>query len=239
MVNNNNNWYRIFSEGNTNEGIFEIQFDFDKGQTNNLMSWFGTNQRYNVTERTVALFAESDEDIRGEGSSYLEGDFSVWKYLGAESETGIPRVYSDQNWIIYRIADIYLMKAEAMVMKGAGSYGDAVALINQVRERAQISEPVSAASTELEMLELVMEERGREFVGEGKNWYDILRVASRNDYEYKDYLITQVLLTAPASSAPIIRSKLLDVNSHYLPIHLEELAANRLLEQNPYYDNLN
>ncbi|QDH80552.1 RagB/SusD family nutrient uptake outer membrane protein [Echinicola soli] len=239
MVNNNNNWYRIFSEGNTNEGIFELQFDFDKSQTNNLVSWFGSNQRYSVTEHTVSLFADYDEDIRGEGSSYLDGDFSVWKYLGSEAETGIPRTYSDQNWIIYRIADIYLMKAEAMVMKGSGSYDQAVELINQVRERAQISAPVSAASTELEMLGLVMEERGREFVGEGKNWYDILRVASRNDYQYKDYLITQVLLTAPASSAPIIRSKLLDVDSHYLPIHIGELSANRLLEQNPYYDNLN
>jgi len=239
MVNTTNNWYTIFSPGNSNEGIFELQFDYEKSQTNNLVSWFGTNSRYVVTDYVVTLFEESDEDIRGEGASYTAEDLKVWKYLGAEAGTGIPRTFSDQNWIIYRMADIYLMKAEALVMKGAGNYDEAAELINAVRERAQISEPVSAASTEIEMLQLLMEERAREFVGEGKRWFDLLRVGSRNGYQYKDYLITQVLLTAPASSAPIIRSKLLDENSHYLPIHFDELAANRLLVQNPYYDNLN
>ncbi|MBD8490695.1 RagB/SusD family nutrient uptake outer membrane protein [Echinicola sp. CAU 1574] len=239
MMNNNNNWYTIFNPGNSNEGIFELQYEFDKNQTNSLVSWFGTNSRYVISENTAQLFQQEEEDIRGKGASYTEEDSKVWKYLGAEAGTGIPRTYSDQNWIIYRIADIYLMKAEALVMKGTNSYDEAVEIVNAIRERAQISAPVSSASTELEMLQLVMDERAREFVGEGKNWYDLLRVGSRNNYQYKDYLITQVLLTAPASSAPIIRSKLLDENSHYLPIHINELSANRLLVQNPYYDNLN
>lgn len=236
-INTTNNWFTIFSPGNTNEGIFELQFDNEKGQTNSLVSWFGSNNRYKISEYSLQLFADSDEDIRGAGATYTEGNLQVWKYLGAEAGTGIPRTYSDQNWIIYRMADIYLMKAEALAMQG--DYEEAAELVNVIRERAQLSEPIAAASTELEMLQLIMDERGREFIGEGKRWYDLLRVGSRNDYQYKDFLISQVLLTAPASGAPIIRSKLLDVNSHYLPIHFDELKSNQLLVQNPYYENLN
>src|SRR5690606_20469521 len=128
---------------------------------------------------------------------------------------------------------------EALVMKGAEYYAEATKLVNQIRTRAGISEPLSSASTELEMLDMVLHEKALEFIGEGKRWYDLLRVAQRNNYAYKEYLISQVLLGIAGGSAPVIRSKLLNVNSHYLPIYIDELRANALLEQNPYYDNLN
>ncbi len=239
MVNNKNRWFTIFSEGNSNESVFEIQFDFTKNQTNDMMQWFGTSYNWVISSLLVAQFELSPEDIRGQGATYNIGDFKLWKYLGAEANTGIPRTNSDQNWILYRMADIYLMKAEALVMKGQAYYGEALDLVNRIRQRAGISAPLGGGSTELEMLHIIITEKALEFVGEGKRWYDILRVAKRNQYAYKEYLITQVLSSAPGGSAPVIRSKLLNENSHYLPIHIDELQANRLLEQNPYYNNLN
>lgn len=238
MVNNQNQWFTIFSEGNTNESIFELQFDFAQSQTNDLISWFGSNYQWVISPVLVEQFGFAPEDIRGAGATYTAGDLRLWKYLGAEANTTIPRPENDQNWILYRMADIYLMKAEALVMKGEAWYGEALDLVNRIRQRAGISAPLPGASTELEMLDLVLNERAKEFVGEAKRWYDILRVAKRNQYEYKEYLITQVLLGVQGGSAPVIRSKLLNENSHYLPIHFDELKANRLLTQNPYYDNL-
>lgn len=84
-----------------------------------------------------------------------------------------------------------------------------------------------------------MDERAREFVGEGKRWFDLLRVAQRDQYKYKEYLIEQVLLGVSGASTPVIRSLLLNENAHYLPIHADELKYNKLLVQNPYYENLN
>jgi hypothetical protein len=89
------------------------------------------------------------------------------------------------------------------------------------------------------MLQLLMNERAREFVGEGKRWYDMLRIARYNNYAYKEYLIDEVMKGMAGGSAPVIRSILLNENAHYLPIHQDEIKFNRLLEQNPYYAPLN
>ena len=238
MINTKNNWFTIFSEGNTNESIFEIQFDNSKAQTNDLMERFGSSYNWVISPYGQSLFAEDSEDIRGLGASY-SNDLKIWKYLGAEAVTGVPRSFSDQNWIIYRMADIYLMKAEALIMKGAEYYDEAVELITAIRSRAGISRPLDAGTTEIQLLDALIKERSREFLGEGKNWFDLLRVAQRDDYRYKDYLIEQVLLGNPGASAPVIRAQLLDENAHYLPIHIDELKSNRLLVQNPYYEHLN
>lgn len=238
VVNTRNNWFTIFNPGNSNEGIFEIQFDFAKQQTNNFTSIFGASYNWIISPYGLALFQENPEDIRGIRATYA-ADLKLWKYIGAEGNTTIPRPQSDQNFILYRVADIYLMKAEALLMKGESSYPAALELITAVRSRAQISRPVTPGSTELEMLALLMDERAREFVGEGKRWYDLLRVAKRNNYAYKDYLIDEVMEGMTGGSAPVVRSILMNEDAHYLPIHQDEIRFNRLLEQNPYYAPLN
>ena len=239
MVNGDNNWFTIFGEGNTNEGIFEIQFDYTKEQTNSLVSMFGTNNKWVISPYLLLLYEENSEDIRGVDATYLEGSLQLWKYLGAEGNTTIPRPYSDQNWILYRMADIYLMKAEALIMKGQASYGEAISLINDVRLRAGVTRPLDVETTEIALLNALLQERSREFAGEGKSWFDLLRVAQRNDYAYKEYFIEQVLLGAGGASTPVIQSTLRNVNSHYLPINQDEIDNNKLLLQNPYYETLN
>lgn len=238
MVNTNNNWFTIFSEGNTNEGIYEIQFDNTKAQTNDLVDRFGPSFNWIISNYMLAIFAEDTDDIRGQGATY-SNDLKIWKYLGAEAGTGVPRSFSDQNWIVYRMADIYLMKAESLIMKGQSFYPEALELINDVRNRAGVSMPLDPGNTEILMLDALLKERAKEFLGEGKNWFDLLRVAQRNDYEYKDYFIEQILLGSPGASAPVIRAQLLNENAHYLPIHADEIQFNRLLVQNPYYQHLN
>lgn len=238
VVNARNHWFTIFNPGNSNEGIFEIQFDFSKQQTNNFMAIFGTSFNWVISPYGVELFQENFEDIRGLRASYAP-DLKLWKYIGGEGSSTVPRAQSDQNFILYRVADIYLMKAEALIMKDEESWPVALELITDIRSRAQISRPVTPGSNELEMLQVLMDERAREFVGEGKRWYDLLRVAKRNNYEYKDYLIDEVIEGMTGGSAPVVRSILMNEDAHYLPIHQSEILNNRLLEQNPYYAPLN
>ncbi len=248
VKNGKNNWYTIFYPGNSNESIFELQFDPMQNQRNDLMNWFTPPvNRYSISTNMVLLF-QSTEDIRSEDATFILPSGNIWKYRGIEagggatSGTTLPRSDArdlSPNWIVYRVADIYLMKAEALIMKGAENYGPATDIINQIRTRAGITLPLSQGSNEREMLSLVQDERAREFVAEGKRWFDLLRMAQRDGYKYKDYLISQIISGADPSYAPVITSKLQDENSHYLPIHFDELLVNRQLVQNPYYSNLN
>lgn len=75
---------------------------------------------------------------------------------------------ADNNFPVFRYADVLLMLAEA-VGEGAEGYS----LINQVRERAGVT-PIDA-STPGTWEEKLLFERRLEFVTEGKRWADLLR----------------------------------------------------------------
>ena len=104
------------------------------------------------------------------------------------------------NWIIYRLTDIMLLKAEALAMQmKEGSDADIVAynlplrqqafaLVNAVNKRA-ICEATSNLTDTLvfadytsksQMETLVLQERQRELMFEGKRWYDLVRQSLRN-----------------------------------------------------------
>ncbi len=237
-------WFSNYFPGNSNESIFEVQFSYDKKQTNSFRDWFGidyTKVTYIVSAETEAeLFYESTllGDKRGEYGSYV-GNY-LWKYLGFNYYNIEPAArggaQNDQNFIIYRLADVYLMKAEAYIMKN--DYENAMKLITDIRSRAGILMAPSMPQNELEMLDLLLNERSRELLGEGKRWFDLLRVARRHDYRYKEYMIEHVLTAISPGTASIARAKLADPYALYLPIHKDELTANSSLLQNPYYDSL-
>ena len=239
------NWFANFFPGNSSESIFEVQFSYTKGQqTNSFMTWFGndpTKQLYGVSFPAQMLFNVSTllGDIRGYGASYFAND-KIWKYLGFNYVTLDPATrgstQNDQNFIIYRLADIYLMEAEAYIMKN--DYTSAIDLITKIRQRAGIAGTLVAPATEIDMLDLLLDERAREFIGEGKRWFDLLRVARRHEFMYKDYMINKVLQVISPGLVSMARQKMSDPNALYLPIHRDELNANKLLVQNPYYENL-
>ena len=91
--------------------------------------------------------------------------------------------------------------------------------------------------TDKELLrELVLDERGREFLFEGRRWFDILRVAKRNKFENKQLIIDMILSGADIKQQAILRTRVYDTLSYYLPIPERELIYNQNLEQNPFYN---
>ncbi len=100
--------------------------------------------------------------------------------------------------------------------------------------------PVLAGSgtDERSVTEFILAERCREFAYEGKRWFDVLRVAKRNDYERLDLMLSMVLRSAPSDKQVSISNKYKDTRSHYLPIYFTELQANTALVQNPFYDEV-
>ncbi len=74
---------------------------------------------------------------------------------------------------ILRLADVYLIHAEAMVLQGQGNATSALAAYNAVHQRAI---PTAAAATSL-TFDQIWKERRLEFAGEGDRWYDYVRRA--------------------------------------------------------------
>jgi hypothetical protein len=79
-----------------------------------------------------------------------------------------------------------------------------------------------------------MDERHREFLFEGKRWFDLVRVARRDGKN--DYLIDQVAQKYK-EERNTIKIKLADPNIIYFPYSKNELKVNPLLNQNPAFTN--
>ncbi|MCU7550633.1 RagB/SusD family nutrient uptake outer membrane protein [Chitinophagaceae bacterium LB-8] len=92
------------------------------------------------------------------------------------------------NFIALRYTDILMMKAECMLHGAGGTQADVDAIVNQVRARAGLS---SVSNVDLPAL---MEERRREFIGEGLRWNDLVRegmaVTTMNNWINSDKMTT-------------------------------------------------
>jgi hypothetical protein len=100
------------------------------------------------------------------------------KYMGQAS--GNTQVYNN-DFLIYRYADVLLLMAEAKAKLGL----DPSPEINQVRERAYGSNYTPYMNNSLDSnMHAILEERLREFIGEGKRWWDLRRAGDQWVYYY-------------------------------------------------------
>lgn len=238
------NWYNLYYPGNTEEGIFELQWDGGLLQTNSLFGWFyneSNNNNYAISESAIAKFNEvKDEvDMRGAGASYIESNSKIWKYAGTARGNENLRESSkrDANWIIYRYADVLLMKSEALIMRGnTTDYEAAYEIVVNIRTRAGYTQHPILSNNESEAIDLILNERLRELCFEGKRWFDLVRIAVRNDGQYKDKLVTLLLQNVSPKDRPLYQAKLQNTYGYFLPINDKDITSSGgILEQNPYY----
>ncbi|BAV09276.1 Starch-binding associating with outer membrane [Filimonas lacunae] len=74
------------------------------------------------------------------------------------------------NFVVMRYTDVLMMKAECILHGAAGTQATVDSIVNAVRARAGITTPLSNVT-----LAQLMEERRREFLGEGLRWNDLVR----------------------------------------------------------------
>jgi hypothetical protein len=139
-----------------------------------------------------------------------------------------------------------LLKAEALLMRKLGTSAqdnqDALAIINQIRQRTNLPDiSYGTGMTFTALLNALTHERRVELAGEGKAWYDLLRMARYQDpsgqVNFKqDYFIDVVITYNEKAKATWITTVLNNENAWYLPIYDNEIRANSLLVQNPYYE---
>jgi hypothetical protein len=150
------------------------------------------------------------------------------------------RSQRNANWIIYRMTDVMLMKAEALIMRGSADWPAAFELINDVYKRANGISPETSGGLVLtdwntskeKMEEILFLERHREFMFEGKRWFDLVRMARRDGNTRR--LINNAIRKYE-TDVNVITVKLSDPNYIYYPYTKKELKANPLLKQNPAY----
>ena len=156
--------------------------------------WFG----YRATAAFVNLFEDKTgaTDKRalfttskyGTGSAQLAindiTNFSqgprVKKYVNIRTD-GLPvsdvnRNFSDVDFPIFRLSEMYLIYAEAVLRGGAGgSAATALSYINKIRERAYGTTSTGQISSGTLTIPFILDERGRELYWEGHRRTDLIR----------------------------------------------------------------
>ena len=124
--------------------------------------------RYSAT--IVDVQALEDDGLATYEKGNMKTGYFLQKLLPLQSDVnpgGVDFGNFDQNMYDIRLADTYLMEAEALMMSG-GNLGRAQELLDAVRDRVGLpSVPVS--------MEAIKHERRMEFVGEGLRWFDLVR----------------------------------------------------------------
>lgn len=237
-------WFTIFYPGGTSESILDLYYSASNSQTNNLYTWFHigdntTGYHYTISSSATDLY--STDDQRGIGATYYNN--SVWKYVGSavksgDSEPLRPSDNRSPNWILYRYADVLLIHAEACALSTTPDYEAAIKAMNKVKNRAGITEwDVDRQTDQNELITEILNERQREFVGEGRRWFDLLRIARIEDFSrFKNLVLEIMLRNVSLNERPIYQTKLSKPGSFYFPIYKDEIdMSGGVLIQNEAY----
>ena len=287
----NTMYSEIFGQNgqNADESIFELQFKlssanntgFDKmyfryrNRTADSYGYLKASSKYGTVDGTGNGVWNNNVDQRMYEFVYDAGSGSVEQFavrkgvatMSAGTKTTDSRrdarttVY--QNWILYRLTDVMLMKAEALVqlynLAGKAETDtrneEAFAICQFVNDRALSDDDKSSYTLKYStyrdrMEELVLAERARELCFEGKRFFDLMRYNYRHtsvqadltkhlfDEDYpvvtnNDDFLTLLLRKYPAPAA--MKSKIREERNLYMPINLDETEINTNLVQNPVY----
>ena len=201
-----------------NPGVLKMYYKYN-GNNNGATSYFMTTSNYGVYSSSTSgtnLFKNTDDVRQNEfifAANSGQEQYAVRKFIATSSckkkaETSGPDVNNVRpNWILYRLTDIMLMKAEALVQlnelanqdagDGAegdeGNEGDGSESVDYLQQAFNLVYAVNVrslpdGSTNVlkfnvykdRMESLVLQERARELCFEGKRWFDLMRYNYRH-----------------------------------------------------------
>lgn len=201
------NYDDVFAADESSESIFEIYFS--QTERNRIAEYnFPTslNGRREVEPSADLLAAYEAGDKRYVASIAFAGT-SAYAIKYDDLSLG------DHNFIVLRLADMYLIRAEAEAQKTAPNLTAIQSDINKVRVRAGLT-PTSETSV-AQLLRIIEKERRLEFAFEGHRWFDLVRTGR----------------------AVAVLSNVNSVNQTLFPIPSDEIQTNNDpgMTQNPGY----
>ncbi len=246
---------QIFFSGFSFESIFEMPFGYNyEDKRDAFRSYYG------AWDRTLGCFAAApfiaegdmfaDTDVRAIESfdATATNVYPIHKYVtviatSAEGKAEVPGYSLNRypNWIFYRLTDVMLMEAEALVERNDAVKGDlrkafnlSAAVYGRANLKAEEKDSLTFKSYNTQELlrDFVLEERQRELMFEGKRWFDLVRKARREGNNGAMLNLATRKYTSPGS----VKSKWIKPDMLYLPYHENELKVNPLLVQNPEYE---
>mgnify|MGYP004559787547 CR=1 FL=1 len=263
-----NAYNEIFGTGNSSESIFELVYMTDENMpSNNSVNWlYGPYTSGTGLTGPAELVNEAGTSRTTSSQIYYEKDArfyeninnnSIWKftYSNGTVSKASPKLqalrYTDgrvkSNWIIYRLTDIMLMKAEALTAltteggnlseEDEAKLQQAFSLVNAVNKRSVLQADNELSDTLLyvsykskeQMENLVLAERQRELMFEGKRYYDLVRRARRDgNTEYAKKCIANKFTSGGSGAA----SKFSKMDYMYWPYNITETKVNKELHQN-------
>ncbi len=192
-----------------------------------------------TTKNIVNLFPDNTGTIDSRAQFYTNGQnleindvstftdgYGITKYKNVSS-TGVPGsdptgTFPDTDFPMFRLADVYLIYAEAVLRGGTGGdQATAIGYINQLRERAYGNTNGDVASIDLDF---ILDERARELYWEGSRRTDLIRYGKFTGGSY----------LWPWKNG-VKDGQAVDDHVALFPIPASDKTANPNLTQNPGY----
>jgi starch-binding outer membrane protein, SusD/RagB family len=231
-----NTFTNIF-KGQSNEGIFEIsQNKTNEGYSTGIASrtskspylLSNTGNSIMPLEKSTLyarFFTDTVNDLRAKrGLAFLGtadpitikySDNNFITYTGPNNTSPIAL----HNIVIFRLADIKLLRAEALAAEGL--YGPARTILDEIRMLAGLG---ASTATDAQLFEAIIDERGRELFMEGHRFYDLVRLAKKTG-----------IVKFGAGTATRITAAEFQQGKYVWPIDPSIILANPLLTQTPYW----
>ncbi|OON70098.1 RagB/SusD family nutrient uptake outer membrane protein [Hymenobacter sp. CRA2] len=246
----------LYPPENKGESIFEVQFagTADGGfllpdlvlpappasysfQKFNIPTLFRTGTSAQPTDLTSVVDTLNDlrwkyvgtTDAGRDHVSYVDSKRSgndrgpfVYKW----TSTPVQPFNSADNYYLLRLADVYLMFAEASNEQN-GPNADALGRLNSIRTRAGLPALTLAnLGTKAAFRNEVDKQRRLELAFEGERWFDLLRYARHNQAEANAHAVTALTIIQQQKGTA-------DANFLLFPIPQSELNNNVNTQQNP------
>jgi len=201
---------------------------------NGINAWGGNRARKQLVDKFSdytgvtdkrAMFYSKDRTVTTDEITEFKNGFSVMKYKNINSDGGLGSNinHMDIDFPLLRVADAYLMYAEA-VLRGSseGTMAEALGYVNDIRRRAYGDTSGDILLADL-TLDFILDERAREFYWEGYRRTDLVR---NGKFTSGDYLWEW--------KGGVYSGKALPDHFNHFPIPASDINANPNLDQVGY-----
>lgn len=226
--------YKKIWQGNSQESIFELNMQYDAISNEANAGFFGrfltspyittktgVNGTWLVNPDVMTDFFSASEQRKtmiteaavGGGSNVMLTKYANVNYYDPNNKSSY--VVSN-NLVLLRLADIYLLRAEARFKNGnqSGARDD----LNVIRNRAVLA-PYNTLGNAL--FDEIVNERIRELIGEGCTQFDLIRMEKLDDFFATDYTTARI-----------------EKKGYFWPLDMRTLLKqDELLTQNEWWNN--